>query len=489
MPAASKAAKAKRPTKKAERAVEEPQNTTAEQSWPADKVERRTVQSLIPYARNARVHSPQQVDQIAASIREFGWTIPVLVDEEGTIIAGHGRVMAAKKLGIQSVPVMVAAGWSEAQRRAYVLADNKLTLNGEWDDEKLKIELADLQDSDFDVSLIGFSDEELAKILIAGTPGNTDPDDAPDAPQEPVSEVGDVWVLGRHRLVCGDSTKADDVAKALNGVSPHLMVTDPPYRIEYDANWRNDALAGKPRADGKIGGGAGAIGKVDNDDRADWREAWALFPGDVAYVWAPPGPTQFEEFFPSIKAAGFEVRMQIIWAKQQFPIGRGHYHVQHEGCFYAVRKGKTAHWSGDRKQTTLWKIDKPAKSETGHSTQKPVECMKRPIENNSSPGQAVYEPFSGSGTTIIAGEMTGRAVHAIELNPAYVDVGVTRWQEFAGDVARLEETGETFVEVMARRRPNATVTATAAKDKAPPAKSRKKRDDGPTDAEAADALR
>jgi DNA modification methylase len=193
--------------------------------------------------------------------------------------------------------------------------------------------------------------------------------------------------------------------------------------------------------------------------RADWRDSYVLFPGDVAYVWHPAGARQVE-FFESIVASGFEVRAQIIWAKQQFAIGRGHYHFQHEPCWYAVRRGAAGHWSGGRKQTTLWQIDKPQKSETGHSTQKPVECMKRPIENNSSPGQAVYEPFSGSGTTIIAGEMTGRHIYAVELNPAYVDVAVTRWQNFTGATATLEETGETFVEVMARRHPSHPLTAT-----------------------------
>ena len=248
--------------------------------WPADKVERRAVASLVPYARNARTHSPDQVDQIAASIREFGWTIPVLVDEEGTLIAGHGRVMAAKKLGISQVPVMVAEGWSEAQRKAYVLADNKLALNAGWDNELLRVELEGLKELDFDISLTGFSGDELVSILADKTEGLTDPDQTPEPPVEPVSVLGDVWLLGNHRIVCGSSTEVESVDKALNGVKPHLMVTDPPYGVEYDADWRNKAM----RADGsKVGGRA--VGKVLNDDKADWREAWALFPGDVAYVW------------------------------------------------------------------------------------------------------------------------------------------------------------------------------------------------------------
>jgi DNA modification methylase len=419
------------------------------EKWPADKVERRAVASLVPYARNARTHSPEQVDQIAASIREWGWTVPILVDEDGGLIAGHGRVMAAKKLGLPDVPVMVASGWSEGQKRAYVLADNKLALNAGWDNDMLKVELAELADMDFDLDLTGFGADELATLLAEKTAGLTDPDEIPDVPEDPVSALGDVWLLGNHRIVCGSSTEVESVDKALNGVKPHLMVTDPPYGVEYDADWRNKALAGKPRADGKIGGGGRAIGKVENDDKADWREAWALFPGDVAYVWHAGNMAHVVA--ESLLSCDLHIRAQVIWAKSHFAIGRGDYHPQHEPCWYAVRKGKTGHYDGGRKQSTLWQIDKPQKSETGHSTQKPVECMKRPIENNSSPGQAVYEPFSGSGTTIIAAEMTGRCCHAIELNPAYVDIAVERWQNFTGQEATLEASGESFNALKAKK--------------------------------------
>ena len=412
--------------------------------WPADRVERVNVSDLVPYARNARTHSPEQVDQIAASIREWGWTTPVLIDEDGGLIAGHGRVMAAKKLGLRDVPAMRADGWSEAQKRAYVLADNKLALNAGWDNELLRVELDGLKELDFDLSLTGFADLELSTILADKTEGLTDPDETPEPPAEPVSVLGDVWLLGKHRIVCGSSTEVESVDKALNGVKPHLMVTDPPYGVEYDADWRNKAM----RADGsKVGGRA--VGKVLNDDKADWREAWALFPGDVAYVWHAGNMAHVVA--ESLLACDLHIRAQVIWAKSQFVIGRGDYHPQHEPCWYAVRKGKTGHYDGGRKQSTLWQIDKPQKSETGHSTQKPVECMKRPIENNSSPGQAVYEPFSGSGTTIIAAEMTGRSCHAIELNPAYVDVTIERWQNFTGQQATLEATGETFSEVKSGR--------------------------------------
>ena len=411
---------------------------TQSKLWPADKVERRPIEELVPYAHNARTHSDAQVDQIATSIREWGWTTPVLVTADGTIIAGHGRVLAARKLGLVDVPVMVAMGWSKAQIKAYVLADNKLALNAGWDEEVLALELAELAEIDFDVGLIGFSDAELLR-LSASEVGLTDPDEAPEPSANPVSRTGDVWLLGRHRLLCGDSTAVPDVRKVLGQVQPHLMVTDPPYGVEYDPGWRKQA--GLKRDDRKLG-------KVANDDRADWREAWALFPGSVAYVWHAGRYASTVQ--DSLAAVGFDVRSQIIWAKDRFALSRGHYHWQHEPCWYAVRNGP-ASWSGDRRQSTLWQI--PAREGQGfeHGTQKPVECMRRPIENNSSPGQAVYEPFSGSGTTIIAAEMTGRSCHAIELLPQYVDVAVQRWQAFTGRIAKLESTGQSFADVAAER--------------------------------------
>lgn len=412
-------------------------------AWPADSVERRPLASLIPYARNARTHSDEQVAQIAASMREWGWTNPVLVDEDGGIIAGHGRVLAARSLGYSEVPVMVARGWTEAQRRAYVLADNQLALNAGWNPELLSVELKGLAELGVDLDLLGFPD--LIMLMADKTEGLTDPDDVPETPADPVTRLGDVWVMGRHRIVCGDCTDPLVVDKALAGVKPHLMVTDPPYGVEYDASWRNSLDKVKR-----------SLGAVDNDDRADWRDAWALFPGDVAYVWH--SGTKAHVVADSLTTSGFDIRSQIIWAKPHFAISRGHYHPQHEPCWYAVRG--TGHWSGSRKEGTVWQIGngtfqggktKAEDGKTGHSTQKPVECMKRPIENNSSAGQAVYEPFSGSGTTIIAGEMTGRSIHAIELNPAYVDVAVMRWQEFTGEQAKLESDGQNFNDIKAAK--------------------------------------
>ncbi len=402
-----------------------------------------SVADLIPYARNARTHSDAQVAKIAASIREFGFLNPIIVDGASGIVAGHGRVLAAQKLGLSRVPVIEAAHLTEAQKRAYVLADNRLALDAGWDLEMLRVELTDLKGMDFDLSLTGFEIGELGKLMLDPNAGKTDPDDIPPVPAVPVSVLGDVWQLGRHRIACGSSTDADTVAVVLAGVKPHLMVTDPPYGVEYDASWREKVK----RPNGKACG-AMATGKVLNDDRADWREAWALFPGDVAYVWQ--GDKQLADMALQLGDHGFQVRNLIVWAKTRFVISRGDYHSLHETCWYAVRKNATGHWAGDRKQTTLWQIDQ-TKNDTGHSTQKPVECMKRPIENNSSPGQAVYEPFSGSGTTIIAGEMTGRSVHAIELNPAYVDVAVKRWMDFTGEQATLDGDGRTFAELEAER--------------------------------------
>lgn len=404
------------------------------------KIEYRDINSLIPYARNSRTHSEEQIVQIAASIREWGWTNPVLIDEEGGIIAGHGRVLAGRKLGIDRVPCITLVGLTEAQKRAYVIADNRLALNAGWDMDMLKVEFAELEAMDFSLALTGFGLDEIASLLApSGTEGLTDPDEVGEAPVEPVSQRGDVWQLGNHRIMCGDSTSADDVGKLLGMVKPHLMVTDPPYGVNYDPSWRDEAAKHSPSMGNRRDT---AKGTVLNDDKADWREAWALFPGDVAYVWH--AGLFAGVVADSLVACGFKLRSQIIWAKNHLAIGRSDYHWQHEPCWYAVREKGTGHYTGDRKQTTLWKIDKPQKSETGHGTQKPVDCMKKPIENNSSPGQAVYEPFSGSGTTLIACEMTGRIAYAMELNPAYVDVAVSRWQAFTGQKAVREGDGALF---------------------------------------------
>ncbi|MEX3690616.1 site-specific DNA-methyltransferase [Paraburkholderia sp. BR14263] len=404
----------------------------------ADAIEQRSIERLVPYAKNARTHSDAQLAQLQASMRQWGFTNPVLVSPDDMIIAGHGRVLAAKALGYTEVPVIVARGWTAEQIRAYVLADNRLAENAGWDTALLVSELNALSFDGFDIALAGFSECDMDR-LMRGARGRDDEDDVPEVPEQAVTQTGDVWVMGPHRLVCGDSTDAGSAKRALVGVRPSLMVTDPPYGVEYDADWRNrvQMIEGERRG----AHGSRSTGKVLNDTRADWREAWAQFPGDVAYVWH--AGIHADTVAVSLHACGFAIRSQIIWGKARFVVSRGHYHWQHEPCFYAVREGKTASWCGDRSQSTLWQIEH-RKSESGHSTQKPVEAMRRPIENHTSPGQAVYEPFCGSGTTIIAAESVGRACHAIEFNPAYCDVAVLRWQQQTQLQAIRERDGMTF---------------------------------------------
>jgi DNA modification methylase len=403
-------------------------------------VEYRAIGDLIPYARNARTHSAAQVALIAGSIREYGFTNPVLVDGESGIIAGHGRVMAARQLGLTTVPVIELAHLTAAQKQAYILADNKLAEQAGWDKDLLALEVGELNALGLDLTSIGFDAGEIDALLRHG---EADPreEDVPPVPKVAVSRPGDLWCLGSHRLLCGDATSAADVSRLLAGVIPHLMVTDPPYGVNYDPAWRNAVGLSETKR----------TGKVANDDRADWREAWAQFPGEVAYVWH--GALHASTVSDSLTAAGFAVRSQIIWAKERLVLSRGDYHWQHEPCWYAVRKAGTGHWSGDRKQTTLWSIpSRDQDATTVHGTQKPVDCMRRPILNNSSPGQAIYEPFCGSGTSLIAAETTGRVAYAMELDPAYIDVAVLRWQAFTGKDATLEGTGESFAEVQALRR-------------------------------------
>jgi DNA modification methylase len=397
---------------------------------------------IIPYARNPR-RNEKAIATVAASIAEFGWRQPIVVDEAMVVLAGHTRLAAAQQLGLETAPVHIAKGLTEAQARAFRIMDNRSGENAEWDNDLLGLELGDLQAADFDLDLTGFTDEELNNLLNGladGDGAQEGEDDIPETPEDPVSRPGDLWVLGNHRLLCGDSTVATDVERVLDGIKPLLLVSDPPYGVEYDPSWRNQSGAAKTKR----------TGKVLNDDRADWREAWALFPGDVAYVWH--GALHAAEVAESLEVSGFKIRSQIIWAKDRLVLSRGDYHWQHEPCLYAVKKTGKGHWAGDRKQTTLWQIaNKDQDATTVHGTQKPVECMRRPILNNSSPGQAIYEPFMGSGTTLIAAETTGRVCLGIELNPAYVDVAVQRWQQFTGQDAVLDGADQTFADLKSDR--------------------------------------
>jgi DNA modification methylase len=392
--------------------------------WPIDR--------LVPSPRNARTHSGAQVAEIAGSIRAFGFANPILVGEDGDVIAGHGRLAAARQLGLTEVPVIPLHGLTELQRRQLVLADNRIAMNAGWDIEMLSLELRDLSALDADMSVLGFTTKELSDALTSGgADGLTDENDVPPPPDTPISRYGDIWCLGPHRLACGDSTDTDTVKALIGDLRPPLMVTDPPYGVEYDPSWRHRAGVNR----------SGRVGKVRNDERADWEEAWALFPGNIAYVWH--GALHATTVAESLVRQGFTIRAQIIWAKERLVIGRGDYHWQHEPCWYAVRS--KGNWTGDRKQTTLWTIGSGGQdTETAHGTQKPVECMRRPILNNSGPGEAVYDPFLGSGTTLIAAQTTGRVCLGVELDPAYVDVAVRRWQAFTGENATLLADGRAF---------------------------------------------
>ena len=450
------------------------------------RIELVPVAKLVPYARNARLHSEAQVAQIAAAIQEFGWTNPVITNARGGILAGHGRVLAAERLGYEVVPCIRRSNLTRAQERAYVLADNRLAELAAWDPELLGLELGELRAEGFNLELAGFSPDDVDRWIAqagATTSGRTDPDDAPPLPEVAVSRLGDVWLLGEHRVACGDCTSRDAVSALLERArgrkarQPRLMVTDPPYGVEYDPAWRE--RSGLAKAGGKM-----AKGKLRNDDRADWREAWALFPGDVAYVWHAGNKAHVVA--ASLEAMKFQVRAQIVWVKTRFVISRGAYHGQHEPAFYAVREGAddhwqnvappepspedvaerfdldhanvlyavregaTAAWAGGRKQSTVWTIEH-LRNDSGHPTQKPLEAMRRPIENNSAPGDGVYDPFLGSGTTLIAAEVTGRRCFAFDLDPRYVDVAVRRWQDFTGREAVLESGEQPFAAVKEAR--------------------------------------
>jgi DNA modification methylase len=306
----------------------------------------------------------------------------------------------------------------------------------DWDDELLELEIADLKALDFDLALTGFDTLELDRL--AGSLDEEAIEATPELPEKATSHLGDLWMLGDHRLLCGDATSPEAVQKLLGKLKPGLMVTDPPYGVEYDPKWR--AQSGVNRSKSKLG-------QVQNDDRADWSKAWTLFPGNVLFVWHAGKFASTVQ--TSIEASGFEIRSQIIWAKDRFALSRGNYHWQHEPCWYAVRD--SGGWTGDRSQSTLWSIKAREDSGHGHGTQKPVECMRRPIVNNSSPGQLIYDPFLGSGTTLVAAEATGRICCGLELDPKYVDVVIQRWQTLSGKEATLDGTTRTFAQVAKKR--------------------------------------
>jgi DNA modification methylase len=401
------------------------------------KVEQWDIEKLIPYARNARTHSQEQVAQIAASIKEWGWTTPILVDESGQIIAGHGRTLAARKLGIKQVPVMVAAGWTDAQKRAYVIADNKLALNAGWDNELLAMEFAELEGLGFDLDLTGFSAEEIDALKpVELTEGLTDPDDAPEVQENPVTVPGDVWVMGKHRLMCGDSTSVDDLTKLTHGSLVDMWLTDPPYNVAYEGKTK-DSL------------------KIKNDEMCDdqfrqfLRDAYTaadtvMKPGAVFYVWH--ADSEGYNFRGAAKDAGWTVRQCLIWKKSSMVLGRQDYQWKHEPCLYGWKDGAGHLWAADRKQTTVLEFDKPARNGE-HPTMKPAALFEYQLLNNTKGGDIVLDSFGGSGTTLIAAEKNGRVAFLMELDPKYCDVIIKRWQQFTGKEAVHAESGKTFAEV------------------------------------------
>lgn len=372
---------------------------------------------------NVRQHDERNLEAIKGSLARFGQQKPVVVGRENVVIAGNGTVEAARALGWERIDA-VRTALVGAEAVGYSLADNRSQDLSSFDMPSLNDLLGSLAEDGFDLEAIGWTDLDLKEIEKGLGNGREliDPP-APEPPADPITQPGDLWTLGRHRLLCGDATKADDVGRLLDGRKPFIMVTDPPYGVEYKAAWRSEALKdGADRAEGQ----------VSNDDRADWTRAWALFPGDVAYVWHSTLYTR--DVAEHLCITGFELRSQLIWNKTRFAISRGHYHWKHEPCWYAVRKGCTARWGGDRSQSTIWDIAH-VKNETGHGTQKPIECMARPIRNHGGKEDDVYDPFLGSGTTLIAAEQLDRTCHSLEISPAYCDVAIQRWESLTGETA------------------------------------------------------
>jgi DNA modification methylase len=382
---------------------------------------------ILPNPKNWRTHPQAQQDALRGILAEVGIADALLVRDtpNGTqLIDGHLRADTAP----DAIWPCLVLDVDDAEADKLLATFDPLAGMAEPDPAKLD---ALLRDIDTGSEALQKMLAELADEAGLYKPAEIIEDEVPEPPVDPVTKPGDLWLLGEHRLLCGDSTKAEDVGRVLGGRKPFIMVTDPPYGVEYDADWRNHAL----RSDGSPIAGR-AIGKVQNDDKVDWTEAYKLFPGHVAYVWH--AGRHASDVVLNLAAALFEMRCQLIWAKSNFAIGRGHYHWGHEPCWYAVRKGGSAKWCGDRTQSTIWNIAKPSKSETGHSTQKPVECMARPIRNHGDKDDDVYDPFLGSGTTIVAAEQLGRRCYALEIEPRYCDVAVQRWEKLTGKKAELE---------------------------------------------------
>ncbi|WP_417251058.1 site-specific DNA-methyltransferase [Castellaniella sp.] len=402
------------------------------------QVQMRPVQALIPYIRNARTHNDAQVAQIAASIQEFGWTNPILVDGDNGVIAGHGRLLAARKLSLTEVPVIELSHLTDAQKRAYVLADNRLALNAGWDEEILRLELGELQGLDFDLNLLGFDDEDLESLLADGAEGNeglTDEDAVPEVEETPITQPGDLWICGSHRVLCGDATKAEDYARLLGGSLADMAFTDPPYNVNY-ANCAKDKMRGTNRP-------------ILNDNLGEDFQGFLMaactniLSVTKGAVYIAMSSSELDTLQAAFRTAGGKWSTFIIWAKNTFTLGRADYQRQYEPILYGWKDGTDHYWCGARDQGDVWQIKKPAKNDL-HPTMKPVELVERAVRNSSKTRDVVLDPFGGSGTTMIACEKAGRAARLIELDPKYVDVIVRRWQEFTGQTASREADGMMF---------------------------------------------
>ena len=387
----------------------------------------KPVQDLIPYARNSRTHSDAQVAQIAASIREFGWTNPILLDGENGIIAGHGRLLAAQKLGETQVPTIELSHMSEAQKRAYVIADNRLALNAGWDNAMLAAEFDDLKDAGFDLELTGFTLDEIEALKPEEvTEGLTDEDEAPPIPVEPKTKPGDIYILGKHRLMCGDSTSIDHLERLCAGQLVDMWLTDPPYNVAYEGKTK-DALTIKNDS------------MCDDQFRQFLRDAYVaadtvMKPGAVFYIWH--ADSEGYNFRGAAQDAGWKVRQCLIWKKSTMVMGRQDYNWKHEPCLYGWKEGAGHLWSADRKQTTILEFDKPSRNGE-HPTMKPVALFEYQMLNNTKGGDIILDSFGGSETTLISAEKNGRIARIMELDPKYCDVIVKRWEDFTGKKAEL----------------------------------------------------
>ena len=407
------------------------------------QVEQWPIDSVIPYARNSRTHSDAQVAQVAASIIEFGWTNPILVGADRVIIAGHARLLAARKLKMAEVPVIVLGHLTEAQRRALVLADNKLALNAGWDEEMLRVEMQDLDVGGFNLELIGFSADEV-ELILAGPEGTseglTDEDAVPETEAAVVTVPGDVWILGDHRLLCGDATIMTDVEKVMDGGLADMIFTDPPYGVNYGATMK-DKLRGthRPIANDNLGEGFGPF-LLDA-----CVNMLAVTKGAIYICMSSSELHTLEKAF---REAGGHWSTFVIWAKNTFTMGRSDYQRQYEPMLYGWKEGSSHFWCGARDQGDIWFIKKPHKNDL-HPTTKPVELVERAVRNSSKTRDTVLDPFGGSGTTLIACEKAGRQARVIELEPRYCDVIIRRWQAHVGGAAKHAESGRTFDQVAA----------------------------------------